>query len=128
MSSPKSKDDTETAPQLAVTHYTALRSYLGVNSKDIAALEPSSNNPRQSAREKLTRLTESQFQELATDVYDEMNRRLDGKPEGNFELLFFILQWRYSSIPAGPTRVSSEAKSGAAEIGNIIAESVSGLV
>ena len=32
---------------------------------------------RASAREKLTRLTKLQFQELSTDVYDELLRRLD---------------------------------------------------
>lgn len=32
---------------------------------------------RASAREKLTRLTKSQFQELSTDVYDELVRRED---------------------------------------------------
>ena len=32
-------------------------------------------NARASAREKLTRLTEQQFQELSTDVYDELMRR-----------------------------------------------------
>jgi hypothetical protein len=32
---------------------------------------------RASAREKLTRLTKLQFQELSTDVYDELMRRLE---------------------------------------------------
>ena len=32
-------------------------------------------NARASAREKLTRLTRQQFQELSTDVYDELLRR-----------------------------------------------------
>lgn len=37
---------------------------------------------RASAREKLTRLTRGQFQELSTDVYDELVRRRDAE-EGN---------------------------------------------
>jgi hypothetical protein len=32
---------------------------------------------RASAREKLTRLTKLQFQELSTDVYDELSRRIE---------------------------------------------------
>lgn len=39
----------------------------------IYELEPA--NARQSAREKLTRLTRQQFHELSTDVYDELIRR-----------------------------------------------------
>lgn len=35
-----------------------------------------SPSSRASAREKLTRLTKLQFQELSTDVYDELMRRL----------------------------------------------------
>lgn len=37
---------------------------------------PESPSSRASAREKLTRLTKLQFQELSTDVYDELMRRL----------------------------------------------------
>lgn len=43
---------------------------------------------RASAREKLTRLTKLQFQELSTDVYDELMRRLQveqGSPENASE-------------------------------------------
>ena len=36
---------------------------------------PEPPNSRSSAREKLTRLTRQQFQELSTDVYDELVRR-----------------------------------------------------
>lgn len=36
---------------------------------------PEPLNSRSSAREKLTRLTKQQFQELSTDVYDELIRR-----------------------------------------------------
>jgi hypothetical protein len=37
---------------------------------------------RQSAREKLTKLNTSQFHELSTDVYDEMNRRINNSDNG----------------------------------------------
>jgi hypothetical protein len=40
-------------------------------------------NQRTSAREKLTRLTSQQFQELSTDVYDEMTRRTNNPHEGD---------------------------------------------
>jgi Spa2 homology domain (SHD) of GIT len=39
----------------------------------LALTEPA--NSRSSARQKLTRLTRQQFQELSTDVYDELMRR-----------------------------------------------------
>jgi len=38
-------------------------------------LTAESPTARASAREKLTRLTKLQFQELSTDVYDELTRR-----------------------------------------------------
>lgn len=47
-----------------------------------------SPSSRASAREKLTRLTKLQFQELSTDVYDELMRRLSaeqGEVEGDGE-------------------------------------------
>ena len=40
-------------------------------------LTAESPTARASAREKLTRLTKLQFQELSTDVYDELMRRTD---------------------------------------------------
>ena len=48
--------------------------YVTVHELSISELsEPA--NARASAREKLTRLTRQQFQELSTDVYDELLRR-----------------------------------------------------
>ena len=47
-----------------------------------------SPSSRASAREKLTRLTKLQFQELSTDVYDELIRRMaaeNGEPNGDRE-------------------------------------------
>lgn len=38
-------------------------------------------NSRSTARQKLTRLTKQQFQELSTDVYDELIRRKLNTPE-----------------------------------------------
>ncbi|KAI9021923.1 hypothetical protein DFJ74DRAFT_756687 [Hyaloraphidium curvatum] len=51
--------------------YSALRAYLPKDLMSAASTSPQ----RQSAREKLTRLTKQQFQELSTDVFDEMKRR-----------------------------------------------------
>lgn len=54
------------------SQYAALRAFFGP--RDV--LSGSAASPqRQSAREKLTRLTKQQFQELSTDVFDEMKRR-----------------------------------------------------
>lgn len=50
-----------------------LVSYLKVSLITSCYVEPA--NARASAREKLTRLTRQQFQELSTDVYDELLRR-----------------------------------------------------
>ncbi|EJD07954.1 uncharacterized protein FOMMEDRAFT_138038 [Fomitiporia mediterranea MF3/22] len=54
---------------IAKIHYEEMASYL----ENHLAKEPA--NARASAREKLTRLTRQQFQELSTDVYDELLRR-----------------------------------------------------
>ncbi|KAI9441227.1 hypothetical protein H4582DRAFT_2110203 [Lactarius indigo] len=54
---------------VARTHYDELSKYL----LSYLAKEPA--NSRSTARQKLTRLTRQQFQELSTDVYDELIRR-----------------------------------------------------
>ncbi|KAH9048454.1 hypothetical protein EDB84DRAFT_1457065 [Lactarius hengduanensis] len=54
---------------VARTHYDELSKYLF----SYLAKEPA--NSRSTARQKLTRLTRQQFQELSTDVYDELIRR-----------------------------------------------------
>ncbi|KAH8115471.1 hypothetical protein DFH11DRAFT_1688560 [Phellopilus nigrolimitatus] len=54
---------------IAKVHYEEMATYL----ENHLAKEPA--NARASAREKLTRLTRQQFQELSTDVYDELLRR-----------------------------------------------------
>ncbi|KAI0031844.1 hypothetical protein K488DRAFT_78811 [Vararia minispora EC-137] len=55
--------------QIARIHYEELSKYLA----SYLANEPA--NSRSAARQKLTRLTRQQFQELSTDVYDELIRR-----------------------------------------------------
>lgn len=62
------------SPSTARTHYLALRDYL----EDHLAKE--APNSRANARDKLTRLSKQQFQELSTDVYDELTRR--SSPDG----------------------------------------------
>ncbi|KAF2273120.1 uncharacterized protein EI97DRAFT_482744 [Westerdykella ornata] len=58
-------------------HYRVLKAYLGPYLKDEAG------NPRPSrAKDKLTRLSPVQFQELSTDVYDESLRREDDRKRG----------------------------------------------
>lgn len=61
--------DLQDGRQVARQHYEELQLFLGSH----LAREPA--NSRSSAREKLTRLTRQQFQELSTDVYDELIRR-----------------------------------------------------
>ncbi|CAG8568124.1 289_t:CDS:10 [Acaulospora morrowiae] len=56
---------------VAITHYEALKSFLDTH---LAKEQP--NSSRTNAREKLSKLTKQQFQELSTDVYDELTRRL----------------------------------------------------
>ncbi|OXG89950.1 hypothetical protein C345_06146 [Cryptococcus neoformans A2-102-5] len=56
--------------EVARVHWRALKEFLS------AWIERESPSSRASAREKLTRLTKLQFQELSTDVYDELMRRL----------------------------------------------------
>ncbi|CAG8686615.1 12067_t:CDS:2, partial [Acaulospora colombiana] len=56
---------------VAITHYEALKSFLASH-----LAKEQANSSRTNAREKLTKLTKQQFQELSTDVYDELTRRL----------------------------------------------------
>jgi hypothetical protein len=62
-------------------HYVALKRYLA------ASLRDEKGNPRPNkARDKLLRLSPVQFQELSTDVFDELLRRQEGgrrTPNGN---------------------------------------------
>lgn len=53
---------------------------------------PEPANSRSTARQKLTRLTRQQFQELSTDVYDELIRRKNNSSdnEGSFPRTFSI--------------------------------------
>ncbi|THH29548.1 hypothetical protein EUX98_g4654 [Antrodiella citrinella] len=60
------QSDTRTVAQ---AHFDELHRYLA----SYLAREPA--NSRSTARQKLTRLTKQQFQELSTDVYDELVRR-----------------------------------------------------
>ncbi|KAG8687480.1 component of the polarisome [Ceratobasidium sp. 394] len=61
---------------IARTHYEELKRSL----QDHMLREP--QNSRANAREKLTRLTRQQFQELSTDVYDELMRRNNNEKGG----------------------------------------------
>ncbi|CAE7230326.1 unnamed protein product [Rhizoctonia solani] len=61
---------------IAKAHYEELKKSL----QDHMLREP--QNSRANAREKLTRLTRQQFQELSTDVYDELMRRNDNEKGG----------------------------------------------
>jgi len=49
-----------------------------------------------SARQKLMNLNKSQFQELSTDVYDEMMRRTDEHPcMYKFIILLLLKKWYF---------------------------------
>ncbi|RXK37163.1 hypothetical protein M231_05532 [Tremella mesenterica] len=75
------KGDKADSREVARVHWGALRGYLA------SWLEKESPTARASAREKLTRLTKLQFQELSTDVYDELMRRLAAE-EGSGDVPF----------------------------------------
>ncbi|KAI0292527.1 hypothetical protein BC826DRAFT_1105422 [Russula brevipes] len=70
---PRDKSSVASPPvdtyQVARTHYDELSKYL------VSHLAKEQANSRSTARQKLTRLTRQQFQELSTDVYDELIRR-----------------------------------------------------
>ncbi|KAG8904620.1 component of the polarisome [Tulasnella sp. 403] len=67
--------------QIARQHYDELQVFLASH----LAKEP--QNSRVSAREKLTRLTKQQFQELSTDVYDELVRRNNNSEQNEVPFL-----------------------------------------
>ena len=77
-------------------------------------------NSRSTARQKLTRLTRQQFQELSTDVYDELMRRKNNSnsdTEG-MSILTVVLtraNVRPSAFPSRARRLPSEAQPGTAE-------------
>ncbi|KDQ55017.1 hypothetical protein JAAARDRAFT_195904 [Jaapia argillacea MUCL 33604] len=66
---------------IAKAHFEELSRYLA----DYLAAEPA--NSRSSARQKLTRLTRQQFQELSTDVYDELMRRKNNSGQNEVPFL-----------------------------------------
>jgi hypothetical protein len=72
-------------------------------------------NSRSTARQKLTRLTKQQFQELSTDVYDELVRRKKNSSENEgpslsfpFILISYATQSR--SCPFETTSIQSGIK------------------
>ncbi|KAI8811148.1 hypothetical protein BJ742DRAFT_152785 [Cladochytrium replicatum] len=67
---------------LAQQHHEALRQYTA--SYVLSQKNSRQSSQRASAREKLTRLTKLQFEELSTNVYDEMRRRVVNSPEVPF--------------------------------------------
>jgi hypothetical protein len=75
-------DDKKYAMEAALAeHHRTLLRYLAPYLRDLRS------NPQQNrARDKLLRLSMSQFQELSTDVYDELTRREDEKRRGGPDL------------------------------------------
>ncbi|CAJ0829761.1 3840_t:CDS:2 [Entrophospora sp. SA101] len=65
--------------ETAILHYEAFKRFL---SSHLAREQ--ANGSRTNARDKLTRLTKNQFQELSTDVYDELTRRIRDSNEAPF--------------------------------------------
>ncbi|KAI9594331.1 hypothetical protein BDF19DRAFT_414714 [Syncephalis fuscata] len=64
--------------EVAKTHYISLKRYLY---QHLLKERNGVSTQRRSAREKLVRLTQQQFQELSTDVYDELVRRENNDPK-----------------------------------------------
>jgi hypothetical protein len=88
----------EETPTVAVKHFTGLQDYLGPQMQkgkfvllgvETHFVEQSAgvSVQRQSARQKLAKLTPGQFEELSTDVFDEMNRRLANREDGTLSSL-----------------------------------------
>jgi hypothetical protein len=67
----------DTTLQIAAEHYESLRGYLASHIQKLMRESGQVKSKSASARDKLMKLNKSQFQELATDVYDEMKRRTD---------------------------------------------------
>ncbi|TIA75033.1 hypothetical protein E3P94_00978 [Wallemia ichthyophaga] len=65
----------EDSRRIARVHFNLLSEFLDTH------LRKESHSSRTSARDKLTRLTRQQFQELSTDVFDELQRRFDGEED-----------------------------------------------
>lgn len=57
-------------------HYRVLKQFLDISEDQNYRVKPLSTRA-QRAREKLLKLSEAQFKELSTDVYDELRRRID---------------------------------------------------
>ncbi|KAG7195892.1 component of the polarisome [Scheffersomyces spartinae] len=57
-------------------HYRVLKQFLDISEDQNSRAKPLSTRA-QRAREKLLKLSEAQFKELSTDVYDELRRRID---------------------------------------------------
>ncbi|CAG8745545.1 28698_t:CDS:2 [Dentiscutata erythropus] len=64
---------------VAITQYEALKSFLETH-----LTNENSDNSRVGAKEKLNKLTQVQFYELSTDVYDELTRRVMNSNEVPF--------------------------------------------
>jgi len=67
----------DTTLQIAAEHYESLRGYLASHIQKLMRESGQVKSRSASARDKLMKLNKSQFQELSTDVYDEMKRRTD---------------------------------------------------
>ncbi|PWN31476.1 uncharacterized protein FA14DRAFT_162729 [Meira miltonrushii] len=71
------RPDTEEIKRVAHIHYEELFKFLKSH------LAKGQRGPRTNAREKLTRLSQQQFTELSTDVYDELMRRITNARTGS---------------------------------------------
>jgi len=67
----------DTTLQTAAEHYESLRGFLASHIQKLMRETGQVKSRSASARDKLMKLNKSQFQELSTDVYDEMLRRTD---------------------------------------------------
>ncbi|UZJ56293.1 hypothetical protein CBS101457_005613 [Exobasidium rhododendri] len=70
------RPDTEEIKRVGRAHYQELFVFLRSH------LAKGQRGPRTNAREKLTRLSQQQFTELSTDVYDELMRRINNARAG----------------------------------------------
>lgn len=82
---------------------------LNLHSSFLTLLVPSEPaNSRSTARQKLTRLTRQQFQELSTDVYDELIRRKNNSDTNQGTVIFLKRPFHhvshFTSVPFLPVR------------------------
>jgi len=89
----------DTTLQTVAEHYESLRGFLAAHIQKLMRESGQVKSRSASARQKLMNLNKSQFQELSTDVYDEMMRRTDEHPcMYKFIILLLLIKWYFMFV------------------------------